>query len=72
VSEATGEPFGRWEFIMGKDADWPKRTLDFRSDNVEDFREEIEMMGWTVEEFRSTNAYRFALRSGNYPWLADL
>lgn len=72
MSEATGKPFGRWEFFLGASADWPKVTLDFRSDNVEDLREEIEMMGWTVEEFKTKACYRLPLQSGNYDWLKDL
>ena len=71
-SEATGVPFGPWENILGASADWPKATLDFRSDNVVDLRAEIEMMGWTVEWFKTTQAYKLALQSGNYDWLKDL
>ncbi len=71
-SEATGVPFGKWENILGASADWPKESLDFRSDNVEDLRKEIEMMGWTVEWFKEQAAYRLPLQSGNYDWLRDL
>lgn len=72
MSEVWTRPVGRWEYILGESADWPKQTFDFRSDNVVDLREEIADMGWTVEEFKQKNCYKYALRSGNYDWLKDL
>lgn len=52
--------------------DWPKMTFDFPWKSVEEARIGINQMGWTVEKFKALDAYKLALDSGEYPWLADL
>ena len=52
--------------------DWAKGTLDWQSTNADDLRREIQACGFSVATFKTLPAYRFALASGRYPWLADL
>lgn len=66
------EKIGRWDYFLGASSDWPKTTFDFESDNAEDARAEIEGLGWTVADFKTKQAYRAALASGEYPWLKEL
>lgn len=60
-------------------SDWPKMTPDFLTvdgkrhvETVEELRASIEHCGDTVEHFKTLDAYRLPLNSGNYPWLAEL
>jgi hypothetical protein len=69
LAERTAAHFNIAAYDSG---DWPKATLDFASENVEDLAREIEDLGWTVEKFKTLPAYRAALATGNYPWLKDL
>ncbi len=63
----------------GGSSDWAKETLDFltvdgsrRVETVEELRASLEATGETVEHFKTQDAYKLPLNSGNYPWLADL
>jgi hypothetical protein len=53
-------------------ADWPKTTLDLPAKSPEELRALLANQGIPVEKFKTLAAYRLALASGNYPWLADL
>ncbi len=63
------EPFN---LIYGGGSDWPKRTLDIPAKSPEEMRYYLDMMGETVEHFKTLDAYKLALASDNYPWLAEL
>lgn len=63
----------------GGSSDWPKETLDFLTADGErvvatadELRETLVMMGIDVEHFKTKDAYKLALNSGNYPWLTEL
>lgn len=53
-------------------SDWPKRTLDLPVKSAEELRFFLLNRGETIEHFKTLPAYRYALASGDYPWLADL
>jgi hypothetical protein len=53
-------------------ADWTKTTLDLPVENVDELRAWLAARSWPVEELKKLPAYRLALDSGRYPWLADL
>lgn len=63
------EPF----YIGGPgNEDWPKRTLDFEATDAAELLAELEATGVTLDEFKALPAYRLALESGDYPWLAEV
>lgn len=63
----------------GGSSDWAKESLDFltvdgtrRVETAEELRVALETMGESVEHFKTQDAYKLALNSGNYPWMAEL
>ena len=57
---------------LAESADWPKATLDLPVKSAEELRFFLLNRGWTIEKFKTLTAYKAALASGRYPWLAEL
>ena len=71
--EPLDGPIGRGpNLAIDGNEDWAKGTLDFEATTAEELRAELTHLGYTVEFFKTLPAYRMALESGKYPWLADL
>ena len=68
-----------YNLIQSGTSDWSKATLDLLApdgthmvDTADELREVLAIQGFTVEHFKTLDAYKLALASGKYPWLADL
>ncbi len=80
LRQATDSPAGCESIDLSAldNADWTKSTLDLVGPDGEmvtngpSLLRALEWMGWTLEEFKALPAYRLALASGRYPWLAGL
>ena len=64
---------------FGADAvDWAKATLDLTTEDgsklvaIPELLDALEADGRTIEEFKTLAAYKAAIASDDYPWLADL
>lgn len=70
---------GTYNLIRSGTSDWPKATLDLLApdgthmvETADELREVLAIQGFTFEHFKTLDAYKLALASGKYPWLADL